>query len=412
MNTFSDTARGCLKITFLALVTIAIVSLAFAAGFGTGVALGPRLGHPPTPPVSATPTTEEEEAFRVFWEAWHILERDFYGELPDPQEMTYGAIRGVLNTLDDPFTTFVDPKVAAIFKEDISGSFEGIGAMVRMREDGRLEIVEPFEGQPAFEAGLRAGDIILEVDGTPIKNMTIMEAVALIRGPKGTPVHLKVMREGLKEPFEVTIIRQRIEIPIIETKWLDEDIAYVRLREFNAVAPDKLRDTLREMLARNPRGLIFDLRGNPGGLLSSAVDVGSLFLPKDTVLLLERFRDGTEQRYTTRGRPVALDIPLVVLVNGATASASEIVAGAIQDHGRGVLIGEKTFGKGSVQMPNTLSDGSELRVTIARWFTPEGRAIHGEGLEPDIVVEMTPEDVDAGRDPQLDRAVKYLQEGQ
>jgi carboxyl-terminal processing protease len=365
--------------------------------------------EPPPPPTVEIPA-ETGAAFDLFWEAWDLIQRDFYGDLPTEEELTYGAIRGALNTLDDPFTAFIEPQTAAINREDSSGTFEGIGAYVTMR-DGRLEIVNTFDGQPAEQAGLRRGDIVLQVDDTLIENMSIYEAITLIRGPAGTPVHLTVLREG-EEPFEVQIIRTRIDIPVLESEILEDGIAYLRLLEFSSDASVRMTDAIEGLLDQNPNGLILDLRGNPGGYLSEAILTTGLFLSQGEEVLIERFRDGSERGHKAPDEPVAPDIPMVVLVDGGSASASEILAGALQDHSRAVLIGETTFGKGSVQLPHELSNGAELRVTIARWFTPNDRAIHGEGLEPDFVVILTPEDMDAELDPQLDRAIEYLLTGQ
>jgi carboxyl-terminal processing protease len=412
---------GC-KIGLLALAGCLIAGVAFATGFGAGAVLDPfsralslASFEPPrllpaetaTPTVSLEPSESEAEAFDLFWEVWHILEDEYYGDLPDETEMTYGAIEGVLATLEDENTFFFEPDVANIMREDMSGSFEGIGAFVRMREDGRLMIVAPIEGQPAEAAGLRAGDIILQADDVPLEDMNVHEAILYIRGPEGTVVRLTVLREDTAEPFIVEVERARIEMPTVEFEMLDDDIAYIRLFEFNSQATARLKTTLEDIQAQNPQGLVFDLRNNPGGFLDQAVKVASQFIDEGNILV-ERFSDGTERVYEAQKNGLALDVPLVVLVNAGSASASEIVAGAIQDTGRGTLIGETTFGKGSVQLLHNLRDGSELRVTVARWFTPNDRLIHGEGLEPDLVVEMTPEDLDAGLDPQLDRAVEYL----
>jgi carboxyl-terminal processing protease len=348
--------------------------------------------------------------FDLFWEVWDLIQRNYYGDLPTDEEMTFGAIRGALNTLDDPYTGFLDPDTAAISREDLSGAFEGIGAYVTMN-DGLLEIVSTFEHQPAAKAGLRRGDIVVQVDDTPIENMSIYEAIALIRGPAGTPVCLTILREG-EEPFEVEVVRARIEVPVVESEMREDGIAYVRLNEFTPDASAKLAEAIKPMLEQNPKGLILDLRGNPGGWMNEAILTAGLFLPKDDLVLIERMRDGTEHTFQSPEEPIAPDTHMVVLVDAGSASASEIVAGALQDHQRAVLIGEKTFGKGSVWTPLELSNGGELRVTIARWFTPNDRAIHGEGLEPDIAVGLTQEDFDAELDPQLDRAVQYLLEGQ
>jgi carboxyl-terminal processing protease len=351
----------------------------------------------------------EEEALNLLREVWSLVNEEYYGELPSTDEQTYGAIRGMLNTLDDEYTSFTEPQIAEIRRADASGSFEGIGALVNMNEDGILQIVEPYEDSPAAKAGLRAGDLVLAVDGKSIEGYGIYEAIALIRGPEGTQVKLKIKR-GDQEPFEVTITRARQDIRIVESEMLPDNIGYVSLYEFSSKATLRLEQAIQELLDQGASSLIFDLRGNPGGFLPQAVQVSDLFLPNG-LILIERRSDGQEIEYTSTDAGLAEDIPLVVLVNGGSASASEIVAGAIQDRDRGVLIGETTFGKGSVQLLHTLSDGSELRVTVARWFTPNDRAIHGEGLEPDIVVPLTAEDHEAGQDPQLDRAIEYLQTG-
>lgn len=394
--------HSCLRLIVVALLVTLITSMAFLAGF----AARPSLTPGPTA-ASVEPASSEEGAFRVFWEAWHILEHDFYGDLPDAQEMTYSAIRGVVDGLDDKYTAFLEPRIASIIREDMSGAFDGIGAVVNMNKDGKLEIVQTLEGKPAARAGLRPGDIVLAVDDTVIEKMTVFDAVALIRGPAGSIARLTIKRQGLEESFVVEIVRQRIEIPIVESRMLDDDIAYLKLFEFSAEATSKLRTDLQSLLAEEPRGLIFDLRNNPGGLLDVAIEVGSQFVGEGSILV-EKLKDGQDRHYPARRGGLATDIPLVVLVNGGTASASEIVAGAIQDTSRGILIGEKTFGKGSVQLSHNLSDSSELRVTSAYWFTPKGRAIHEEGLTPDIQVDITEEDIEADRDPQLQRAIEYL----
>jgi len=393
-----------LRISAMALLGALLALASFFVGMGVGVRQVPVPKAIPVATPTSVPTPETGVDFSVFWEAWGILEREFYGEIPPAEERMYSAIRGVISSLGDPYTSFLDPKQASVARQDITGSFEGIGAIVDMKE-GKLVIVEVIEGQPAEKAGLKSGDIILKVDDKPIENMTLLEAVLLIRGPKGTPVKLTVYREGLEEPFEVTIIRQRIEIPTLSYKMLDGKIAYIKLREFNEIASEKLKEALRELIPQKPVGIILDLRGNPGGLLSVAVEVASQFVDKSPILI-ERTKSGQEKLFKAVPGGLATDpsIPLVVLVNGASASASEIVAGAIRDHGRGILLGEKTFGKGSVQQPFTLKDGSELRVTTARWFTPSGTAIHGKGLTPDIEVKAG----EGEKDVQLEKAVEYI----
>jgi carboxyl-terminal processing protease len=396
--------------------------IAFAAGFGVSQLIGPRIelsqvltpavptSPPTTFPTPPPPANTDEETFQLFWEVWEIVQREFYGELPDMQTVTYGAIRGMLETLDDEYTSFIEADIAAVTREDASGSFQGIGAFVRMRDDGKLELVSIIPNSPAEAAGLMSGDRVLQVDGHSIVGLGIYEAIALIRGPAGSQVTLLIERPSQPELFEVTITRARIEIPLVESEMLEGNVAYIRLTEFSATATAQMESALEEMMAQQPVGLILDLRDNPGGWLDQAVSVADLFLGEG-VVLIERVSDGSEQVFRSHDGQPYESIPLVVLVNGGSASASEIVAGAIQARGRGILIGEQTFVKGSVQRPYTLSDGSELRVTIARWYTPNDVAIHGEGLAPDIEVVL-PETLEPGQDPQLERAVQYLLSGE
>jgi carboxyl-terminal processing protease len=376
-------------------------------------AVKPTLVATPTPVpsgASAPSGVPDEEFFGIFWEAWDILEQGFYGELPERDELPYAAIEGVIASTGDPYTAFLDPMQAEILRTDLQGGFEGIGATVRLSVDGRLLVVQPLPGWPAIEAGLRAGDIVLEVDGEELLGMSLYEAISLIRGPAGTSVRLLVEREEVDDAFTIEITRARIELPSVESRMLEDNLGYVRLRDFGQTAGREIEKALKELDANELDGLIFDLRGNRGGYLSVAVEVTSEFVGEGPVLI-ERFKDGQERRYPVELGGRALDVPLVVLVDGGSASASEIAAGAIQDTGRGVLIGTTTLGKGSVQTVHDLSDGSELRVTVARWFTPNDREIHGVGLEPDIEIELTEQDILDERDPQLDRAIEYLTEG-
>lgn len=399
-------------IVLLAVLILACTAgAAFLAGFSTANLVNQgAIPLPITlmPTATPAPLQTEEDAFQLFRDAWDIVREAYYGDIPDIQTIIHGAIRGSLQTLGDEYTSFIEPRIAAIINEDASGEFQGIGAYVQMRDDGKLEIGGIIPGTPAEEAGLRSGDRILAVNGESIVGYGIYEAITLIRGPAGTPVTLLIERPGKEETFEVTIVRARIEILLVEAKMLKGNIAYIHLTDFSATASRQMRETLADLMARNPKGLILDLRNNPGGWLDQALEVADLFLDQG-VILIERTKEGEKFFHSRNGGP-AESIPLVVLVNGGSASASEIVAGAIQDRGRGILIGEPTVGKGSVQRPYRLRDGSELRVTIAHWFTPNDRAINGQGLTPDIAVPW-PEDVGPDEDPQLDRAVEYLLTG-
>jgi carboxyl-terminal processing protease len=413
-------------------VFVVVTSVLVLVAFGTGTAAGlrwrdtPAVGSPTgaaapgaaTPTVStagpsaapARDTSQSPLDNALFNEAWGLLNRQFYGTLPDAKQVTYDAIKGVVDRLGDPHTAFVDPEEAALLNADMEGHFEGIGARVDLAEGGGVEIKYLFQGQPAEKAGLEVGDVILAVDGKDVTRLGLTEAITMIRGPRNSTVHLKV-RRGDQPPLDIAVVRDRIEIPVVESNWLaDGRIAHVTLSEFSSVAPDRLAEAIKDAVAKKPAGLILDLRGNPGGLLDAAVQIGSFFVEKGPIVI-ERSKDGKDKVYERQGPYLLSSTPLVVLVDAGSASASEIVAGAIQDAGSGKLIGETTFGKGSVQLPNTLSDGSQLRVTIAHWFTPKDRAIDGVGLTPDIPISLTQEDYAAKRDPQLDRAVEYLLQG-
>jgi carboxyl-terminal processing protease len=407
---------GC--VALLMLVSTLFVGLAIGFGLGrfsqTALAssnlLGSGNGLAQGRPARASEALQGN--FDLFWEALDLVYRDYYGEIPDGKELTYSAIRGVLSELGDPNTSFMTPEEANFFRSSMEGSFEGIGARVDWDvERDTVRIVEPFENQPAWNAGLRRGDLILAVDGESVVGTNLNDAIQKIRGEKDTEVTLTIERVG-EAAFDVTLKRARIETPTISTDSLGEngEIAYVRLYSFNQNAGQLVRQAVNDALKRNPRALIFDLRGNTGGLLRQAVLVASIFMEDQTVLL-ERFASGKTETYRTEGRSaVKGDLPIVVLVNEGSASASEIVAGALQDSGRAHLVGVTTFGKGSVQLPHTLSDGSIMRVTIARWYTPLDRSIDGTGLQPDTVVELTEEDRTGNRDPQLEAAVDYLEQ--
>lgn len=356
------------------------------------------------------PLDREQVANAVLAATLQIMQEQTGGELP-VRDLTYGAINGLTFQLGDDYTYLRNPEEAAFFNESLQGSFEGIGARVAEAEGGGVRIVEPFAGQPAWNAGIRRGDVIMAVDGQDITRMTLQDAIGLIRGPKGSEVLLTIKSEG-EEPRDIQVVRDRITVPAVEYRMLDNGVAYLRLGEFSAPASEQVREALQSLLEQNPTGLVLDLRGNPGGFLRTAVDITSEFIDKGPVVV-ERFKDGREEVFQAESGGSALSIPLVVLVDEGSASASEILAGAVQDTGRGVLIGTTTFGKGSVQVPSEMSDGSVLSITTARWFTPNDRLIHGEGLKPDIEVERSEDDIAADRDPQLDRAVEYLlQQGQ
>ena len=393
--------RGFLRfITFIILV-IAITTLSYLGGYVTGALVRPA------PPQGSASAAESDQDFRVFWEAWYIVQQRHYRAPVENAVLTYGAIRGAIDTLGDPYTWFADPVMAERIREDATGRYSGIGAVVNLDDAGHVVIVHPFAGGPAQEAGLTGGDVILEIEGQDTLGLSLEEAVSMIRGPEGTAVRLLVQREVLDEPFEAEIVRAEIEIPTVESRMLEDGIGYLKLNSFRSQAPAEVRSALTELLDEEPRGLILDLRDNPGGLLSASIEIASEFVAEGAIVL-EKGSNGLDQEHMAQGDGVATDVPLVVLVNGGTASAAEIVAGAIRDHDRGVLIGARTLGKASVQSPIELSDGSHLRLTIAHWFTPNGQLIQEGGLAPHIEVALSNEDLAEGRDPQLDKAISYL----
>ncbi len=361
---------------------------------------------------SAEPYTNIESIdMDLLYEVWDLVEENFDGDLPPEDAIINALVSGSLNTLDDNYTRYIVPEVATRIREDLGGSVSGIGAFVEENEDGLVQIVAPIEGQPADFAGLLPRDIVIGVDGQNVVGISFDEVLLMIRGPEGTDVTLEIVREDEEEPLFFTITRTRYEVPVVNYELLEGNIAYIQLLEFNQVATENILEALDVLLAQNPRGLILDLRNNPGGFLNQSISVSDLFLP-EAVVLLERNNQGLDQTFRADTGDVAEKIPMVLLVNEGSASASEIVAGALQDNGRATIIGQTTFGKGSVQNVFELSNGGELRVTIARFYTPNNFGISGNGVTPDIEVEMDLEvEFGSTEDVQLQRALEFLRDG-
>jgi carboxyl-terminal processing protease len=383
-----------------ALVSTLVAGIAFVGGMAVALRWGNNLPlvamiGPASAAEGRTPANVADQ-FGVFWEVWGLIDGQFYREEPlDYQQMTYGAIRGMLQSLGDDYTVFEEPQAAQESAQRLSGQFEGIGAYIEYK-DNKLLIVSPIEESPAEQAGILAGDQVMKVDGQELATLLDglgqqegqQKAISLIRGPAGTTVNLTIFRANTNETLQFSIVRAALPDISVISKMLDEDIGYLQLTQFKATTADELDQALGELLEQQPSGLILDLRNNPGGYLDQAQKTLGRFLP-DGVALRERLNNGeTETLDVIRSNnaPSAFDVPLVVLTNGGSASASEIVAGALRDRDRATLVGEKTFGKGSVQTIRNLSDGSSARITIARWLTPEGGEIHQQGIEPDVYV--------------------------
>lgn len=349
----------------------------------------------------------EEVDFSLFWQVWNVVEDKFTDGSLDHSEMIYGAISGMVNSLGDPYTVFMKPQEAQEFEQEMEGKFEGIGAEIGIRED-RLTVIAPLSGSPAKAAGLKARDVIVKIDDYDTTGISLIEAVNRIRGEKGTKVTLKVLREGIEEPFDITIVRDEIEVKSIKWEMKENNIALVEISRFGEDTEGEFKKVVKEILPQAPRGIILDLRNNPGGYLDTAVRVASEFIPKGELVAIEEFADGKQNEFNSRGPARLADFEVIVLINEGSASASEILAGALQDYNIAELIGKQTFGKGSVQQLEEFSDGSQLRVTVAKWLTPKGRYIHEEGIEPDIEIELTQEDMNEYRDPQLDKAIEML----
>jgi carboxyl-terminal processing protease len=359
------------------------------------------------PPQATSTPAEFEDLFAPFWQSWDLV-HDLYIDQPvDDELMMQGAIRGMMESLGDQHSSYMDPDQYRQANMPLEGSYEGIGAWVDATKE-YLTIVSPMPGSPAEAAGLLPGDQIIAVDG---EDMTGIDGNLVIRkvvGPAGTEVTLTVYREGEGEPFDVTLERAKIILPPLEYEMLDDDIAYIRLYNFSKTATSDFADALEDILDQEPVGLILDLRNNPGGERNSAVEISSQFIDEG-VIMYQEYGDGTRDTFDASKGGLALDIPLVVLINEGSASGSEIVAGAIQDYERGTLVGMVSFGKGSVQNWIPLSDEQGMvRVTIARWLTPNERTIHEVGVTPDIEVDYTDEDFENDVDPQLEKAIEIL----
>lgn len=394
----SNNTRNGLTVFLLVL----LAGVAFGAGYFVNDMAGVRRG-----------SAQSQADFDLFWEAWDRVEGSFIGELPQDQERTYGAIRGSLAEIDDPYTVFIEPVAREIEREELQGRFGGIGAFVSRPEEGGDVVLEPIPGNPAEAAGVLSGDILLAVDGVEIlPELTVEEITALVKGEIGTAVTLTVLHPGASEPVDIEVVRGDILLPSVTYNIVEEDptIGYVRLARFSGESSGEVAEALQALQEQGAQRFILDVRQNRGGLLDAAVSVADLFLTDGPILYQTSKTEG-EQAFNASADTLVPEAPLVVLIDGGTASAAEIVAGALNDRERATLVGpEPSFGKGSVQIVFDLSDGSSVHVTSARWLTPSRKQLDGDGLAPDVLVELTQEALENGRDEVLERAVKFLQE--
>ena len=377
----------------IALLLAAVIALSFGTGYFFGGA-----GY-----------QTSAGGLGIATEVWNILFSNYVDkEKLDPQALSQGAIEGIIEKLDDPYTSYLDAEQYELGTSRLEGEFDGIGAHITIKDE-KLTIIAPIPGSPAEQAGIRPGDIILEIDGNPTADMSLGEAVLKIRGTRGTPVLLLVLHEGETEPEKIEIIRDNIKVAsvILEMK---EGFAHIIITQFSELTDEELIEALQDAIEQDARGIIMDLRNNPGGLLNEVADIASHFLPDDT-LVVSSVTSDDELLYVlnTNNGVLTTDLPVVILVNNNSASGSEVLSGALQDYDRAIVAGNTTFGKGSVNVLFPLSDGSGLYVTISRWLTPEGRLIEGEGLEPDYYLEFEYDEGDF-EDKELRWAINYLTE--
>lgn len=389
----------------LRLRQVRLVILVFALVFLSG-GVGYWWGTHQVKNERALPTGKQDLDFPLFWDVWQRLENSYIDKKAlDSQNMFWGAIKGMVASLGDPYTVFLPPKDNKQAKEDLNGEFEGVGIQLGFK-DSQMAVVAPLRGMPAEKAGVKAGDLILKIEDKEATGITLPEAVRLIRGPKGTKIHLTLQHEAEKEPYEVTIIRETIVVSSVEVEFID-GVAHLKLMRFGEKTGEEWEKAVQEIALKCQEeclGVILDLRNNPGGYLSGSVFIASEFLPSGVIVQQESAK-GLKETFSVNRRGKLTEVNLVVLVNEGSASASEIVAGALQDYKRAKIVGEKTFGKGTIQEAQDLAGGSGLHITTARWLLPKGRSIEKDGITPDIRVEDDPK---TEIDDQLEKAKEIL----
>jgi len=387
-----------------AVITVLLAVTSFTAGYIANDYIQLRTG--------TVRGADQQEQFSLFWEAWSWVESSYIGQIPSMKQISYGAIRGALNELGDPYTVFVEPPARERERETLSGNFGGIGAQLARNDEGYI-VLEPIPENPAAAAGIRSGDLLLAIDGVDVEEtLTVEEVAERIRGEKGTAVTLTVLHVGESDPVDIDVVRGDILIPSVSYRLLPDapTVGYIQLSRFSGQSSNEIEKAVADLQAQGARSLVLDLRRNGGGLLDAAVDVADHFLV-DGPILYQQSKGEEERVYEADADTVAGNLPLLVLIDEQTASSSEILAGALQDRDRALLVGNPTFGKGSVQLVYDLSDGSSVHVTASRWLTPDRHQIDQKGLSPDIPVEISQDAIDSGRDVVLERAVDYLQNG-
>ncbi len=395
--------KSCLQIVLVLLLAFLVMLMAYFAGFGVNFYL-----------VRTQPTSADiPKNFGVLWESWRLVKEQFYGKIPTYQAMTHGAIRGMVRALGDPNTVLVEPEPARQEQSTLKGETGDIGLNLDVRNN-LLLVVAAVPNSPAGKAGLRTGDIILKLNDKNVRfDITPQDAAAQLRGPIGSKISITYRRIGEEQTHTLDLTREKYALPTVESKIIpNTTYGYIKVSMETAETASEFARELDKVKAQKATALILDLRNNPGGLFPDPVlDIAGQFLKNSEVVVYEKYRDGSEKAYNAGTRRGAADLPVVILVNNGTASAAEILAGALKDHKRAVLVGEPTYGKGSVQTIRALSDGASLHITVATWYTPSKKLIEGTGLAPDISVPQTDDDIAKSIDRQLNRAIEYLQRG-
>lgn len=392
----------------LPLILIGVFYLGFSSGKKSA---DQTTSAPLTKSVIENKSTEKKSVdFSLFWKVWDLVKSKHVNkDTLDAQKMVYGAINGMLEATDDPYTSFMDPKETKDLKEQINGSFEGIGAELGIK-DKVLTVIAPLDDSPAAKAGLRPGDKIIKIDGKMSADLGIDEAVDLIRGKKGTEVKLTIFRNGDSDTQDIVIKRDVIKVVSVKMETRDKNIAYIKMNDFGEETTKEFRAISNKISSGKYKGIVLDLRNNPGGLLDKCVEVANFMLPKGKLVVTEEDSSGQKENLYAKGGDMLSSIPTVVLINEGSASAAEILAGALKDNQNITLVGKKTFGKGSVQELLRLPENTSVKITVAKWLTPSGNYIMEKGIAPDVEVEMTNDDYINNRDPQLDKALEIIKE--